>query len=728
METSSSRRAIHWLFFLVFVTRLTFTNADGVGILGAGKWLYRPTCAHACRRLIATNPLLCDSGQNSTTHDHSKRHSHGGPTTKECFLKDKSYLRTQALCMAEYCPRDNVPTSELEFYWEGHLATGTVGDWSLKPFMSYSQALMLAQEDVERVGKSKVPFAISGQPLNQTSFITEKAWVKSYNGQASFDIGEHQHGRNSLAVSITSVSIPILVSFLRFLPGGKSGIASRISAIFDQPAWGKNHRVPGFGKMGLVPTRGQALFIVYLIFVNAFLTIFPYHLIQPNYIAPNPDYQRTMIFGDRAGVLAEANWVALFLFSSRNNVLLWVTNWSHSTYLLVHRWIAYISIIQACVHSALMLYIYAKYDDYYAELVKPYWYWGIVATIATTVMWPAALLPIRRRFYEGFLVTHQVLAALTLIGTFLHIWYLFEYKWGYEIWVYIAGGIWGLDRLVRILRLARNGIPTATITALDSTGEYLRVDIDGIVSKGHVYVYFPTLSWRFWESHPFSVLSTFTGSATPQRVSQRHSPSDIEKTGATTGIASQEVESSSETSSQSSSPIRPRTTLLLRAQTGTTIALAKKVLAAGGTLTVPSLIESSYHSNPGIADFEGCSTLIGIAGGVGITAVLPVLRTFAGIRAHLYWGVRNEALVQTLEPDIRALDSRVEVETSIGQRLAIADLLTHELSRNDVFGDVAVLVCGPSAMADEVRRVVGDVVGSGRAKRGVVFVDEAFSW
>jgi len=27
------------------------------------------------------------------------------------------------------------------------------------------------------------------------------------------------------------------------------------------------------------------------------------------------------------------------LFSSRNNFLLWITNWSHTTYLLLHRWV-----------------------------------------------------------------------------------------------------------------------------------------------------------------------------------------------------------------------------------------------------------------------------------------------------------------------------------------------------------------------------------------------------
>lgn len=185
------------LLLLLFALFVPIALADGIGILGAGKWLYRPTCAHACRRLIASNPILCEGDATSSHEHHNKRHSHGGPTPPECFLKDKAFLRTQALCMGQRCPQDDVPLSVLEEYWEGHLATGTVGDWSLRPVISYSEALMRAQQEVDSVGRENIPFAVSGEPLNQTSFISEEDWVPSYNGQKSFDSGESEHGRNS---------------------------------------------------------------------------------------------------------------------------------------------------------------------------------------------------------------------------------------------------------------------------------------------------------------------------------------------------------------------------------------------------------------------------------------------------------------------------------------------------------------------------------------------------
>ena len=172
-------------------------QADGVGVIGAGKWMYRPACAHACRRVISSNPILCEADEAEGGHSsHHRRHSHDGPTPPECFLKDRAFLRTMALCMAERCPRDGTPVSVMEDYWEGHLATGSVGDWSMKPAMSYSNALMLARDEVKQIGNQSLPLAVSGEPLNRTSWIEEDVYIPYYNGYKYFEIGENGHGRN----------------------------------------------------------------------------------------------------------------------------------------------------------------------------------------------------------------------------------------------------------------------------------------------------------------------------------------------------------------------------------------------------------------------------------------------------------------------------------------------------------------------------------------------------
>ena len=69
-----------------------------------------------------------------------------------------------------------------------------------------------------------------------------------------------------------------------------------------------------------------------------------------------------------------------------------------------------------------------------------------------------------------------------------------------------------------------------------------------------------------------------------------------------------------------------------------------------------------------------------------------------------------------------------EVEVRVGERFDVGRLVREEVLRggDGGMGDVGVVVCGPPEMADEVRCAVGRVAG--QARRGVVFIDEAFGW
>ncbi|TEB30520.1 hypothetical protein FA13DRAFT_1774686 [Coprinellus micaceus] len=663
--------------------------ADGRGMLGLGKWLYKPFCAHACRGVIGSSKLTCDpkvaingstTSSSTDSHVHSKRHTHEVLNTEECYLQDAAFLRTLALCIAERCPRDDdIGVSVIEDYWAGHVATGSVGNWDLVPLMSYQDALRYAHEDVQEVGEDKMP----------------------------------------LALAMSSIFLPVLLSLLRFLPGRPLWY-SRLVNLLEKPLVGHRHRTPIVADLGIMPTRGQSLYLVYLITTQVFLSIFPLVWISPNSFAATRVEHYMMVIGDRSGVTCMANFVALFLFSSRNNALLWITNWSHATFLLIHRWIGYCLIFEVSIHSLLLFILHLNfYGDHPTESKMPYWIWGIVGTLALIFLWPASILPVRKKAYEFFLVFHQIFAALSLIATFLHIYYLFEYNWGYEIWVYIAGGIWFLDRVIRVARMVSNGYRTAAVSAIDNDAEYLRVDIDGIAAEGHVYLYFPTLSWKFWENHPYSVLSSFTGGTSAKAgdpVSR-----DQEKVSTTT-------DSISETSLDAT--IRPHTTLLVRTMDGFTKALTTRLLASTSRrITIPVIVESSYHANPAIRNLSHCSSLLCIAGGVGITAVLPLLKGFSGVHSRLEWGVRGESLVHALEPELTALTrgaGAAVVNTSIGQRLKIVDIVREELEKESDKGDLGIVVCGPNSMADDVRAVVAEL--GPKAKRGIVFVDEAFSW
>ncbi|CAG9989318.1 unnamed protein product [Clonostachys byssicola] len=716
-----------WCLILL-TAYLPLVSADGVGILGAGKWLYKPTCAHTCRYMVRNNPLLCQTDDGSSTHQ-----SHHTSSAKDplCWLIDDAFLRTIALCINEYCSREDVPLSTIEKWWEGHLATGSIGDWSkgMEPAMSYQQALELAQDDVKKLGEENIPYITGKAPLNVTSRIAEKQYIATLNYQESFQWGEFDHGVNSLIISITLVCLPIVLSLGRFIPG-YAKLTSRINAILDKPLWGHQHRVPVCGNLGHMPTRGQSIFIAYIIIINVILLCLPLRTLQPNVRMVSHHMQRVQVIGDRAGVLAFCLYIALFLFSSRNNILLWVTDWSHSTYLLLHRWVAYVCIFQTVMHSILLLHYFVGWQDHATESKLPYWYWGIIATLATCFLYPLSLLSLRQKMYEVFLAIHQILAALILIAGFLHIWYLYSYNWGYEIWIYAAGGIWSMDKALRVVRTAANGYRTATITSVDESSDLLRIEIDDVVVEGHVYLYFPSLSWRVWENHPFSVLSSFTELKPQPSSTILDTEVDSEKGNGNT-VTAVDVSGSSPSEEHQIAGAAPngaqaKAVLLVRAQNGITATLLSRVRTQKGTLSIRVLVESSYHTTPSTRNLRECSSFVGIAGGVGITAVLPIASRFGGISARVFWGVKHDDILRSIKPELEQYKSKVGLHTTIGTRMPLDEIFKAELLREDVKGSLGVVVCGPPSMSDDVRKVVTELAS--KSNRGVVFIDEAFSW
>ncbi|KAJ3524825.1 hypothetical protein NMY22_g10838 [Coprinellus aureogranulatus] len=709
----------------------TTVSADGRGILGLGKWLYKPPCAHACRAVIEDCKILCDSklsggpersSSSTQLHPLDKRHSHGILTMDLCLLRDAAFLRTLALCIAERCPRTGVDSiAEVEKYWEGHLATGTVGNWKLKPIVSYQEALRYAREDLEQAvaDGNVVAYAQPGMWLNATSLVRERDWRLLYNGQKYVERNERDHGRNSLAIAISSIFLPIFMSIFRFLPLRPLWY-SRLAASLERPLVGRRHRTPIVADLGIMPTRGQSLYLAYLLVTQGLLCVFPLIYLSPNPVATTRGHHYLLVIGDRTGVVSMANFVALFLFASRNNFLLWITNWRHSTFLLLHRWIGYCLILEVAGHSILMYLLHLLYlQDHDTRSKRPPWICGMIATLAFALILPASMLPIRKRVYEFFLITHRVLAVVALLATFLHTNYLFGFTWGYEIWIYVGGGLWFLDRALRVARIVSNGYRTARISVIDEEGERVRADIDGIAAEGHVYLYFPTLSWRFWENHPFSVLSSFSGGTT-SRPSDGVNALNLRRTSNMTnwGELNRQV------------AVHPRTTLLVRGVNGFTKTLVRRLLESPNhRLSLPVLVESNYHANPGIRSLSHCSSLLCIAGGVGITAVIPLIKSFGGVRSRLEWGLRNEALAIALQRELTSLTQgtgMVEVNTSVGKRLKVREIVREELEKDDDVGDLGVVVCGPLPMADDVRNAVAEY-GS-KAKRGVIFVDESFSW
>jgi hypothetical protein len=168
---------------------------------------------------------------------------------------------------------------------------------------------------------------------------------------------------------------------------------------------------------------------------------------------------------------------------------------------MLHRWIGYIAAIQAILHSLLFLALGIQQRVINAWQRDHAWVAGSIATVAVTLIAPLALGLVRKTMYELFLMLHIGATVTLLVGTYYHLFYLYDGRnGGYLYYIWIAIAFWAFDRLARIGRIASNGIRTAQVTIIDK--DYIRLDIANAKAEGHAYLYFPTLTpLMFWENH-----------------------------------------------------------------------------------------------------------------------------------------------------------------------------------------------------------------------------------
>lgn len=471
--------------------------------------------------------------------------------------------------------------------------------------------------------------------------------------------------------------------------------------------------------LGNVPTLGQTWYIILFLILNVALTAGGYRSFQYPSNAWFPDRWQEIIayVSARTGVLAFALAPLVILLSGRNNVLLWLTNWSHATYLVLHRWVARAFTLQVVLHSILEFMLYKRQGSVDAEQKEPYWIWGIVATIACVIMVVASSLWFRKKSYEVFLIMHIILAVFVLVGSWYHVELLFNRRWGYEFWLYAACAVWFFDRGMRVARVLKNGMRRAEVTQV--TEDIVRIDVKGVrwdASPGrHTYAYFPLLNpLRPWENHPFSIVPTALlqshkhslatlGSSSS---SEHELTTDIEKSGTATAIR---AHSSSAALQTDTSGI----TLYVRKSTGLT-----KTLAPHKSLL--TLFDGPYPNNSTAAVLR-TDRLVLIAGGIGITAVLPFTAHHPNISLH--WSLKSSShgLVDNLATILKGIR---EKDVRIGKRIDVTGLL--EQQENEGWNRIGVVVCGPGGLCDEVRCVVAK---RARGKMAKWELDvEAFSW
>ena len=719
------------------LTRMLLLTLAGISdaFIGISIDMYQPSCAHGCRRAIRNVRLAC------TETEMEGDGTSVATTTAACYGRDPSFLTTLAWCIQGACKEEPQPpqTWELEKFWTEKV----IGQSDAPPKWSYAQTLQrIAQPPSLEVNATGL--------LNYTAVVPKDLWLINKRSLEAFEHQEALHTYYGLALLLIGALTPVAFTLLLFFPLIPT-LIGRIRPYLVYPSTYGGHHVQALPQdIGNAPTMGQGLYIVMFVSLNIIYTAVGHESVQPNAIYKTAREEILLYIANRTGVIAFALLPLVILFASRNNFLLWITNWSHATYLLFHRHVARIFMMHCTVHSIVEIKLYRSQGVYVEEMKLRYWIWGVVATVAACALVIFSVRLFRGMNYEIFLILHIVLAVLLLVGCWYHVGLLFKRKWGYEYWLYIAFGVWGFDRGLRLLRLARNGVLRAEMQELGTSG-VVRVDILNVhwsPSPGqHAYISWPGLSWwRAWQNHPFSVIPLShcqhaekeIESAITVPLTGSTSASSVKKGPTITVVTDLEkAVSQSRSIPLHDRPVtRPGIRLYVKKHRGLTSRLrnARSVLA---------FLEGPYRNhNVSISHTAGvltCDKLILLAGGIGITGVASWIRAHPNVQ--LYWSVRehSKALVDDVQQSglLDPLDrtGRVSVTVTGGEhpRRNLMETIEHDAmdALHDSVGSgirVGVISCGSPEFCDSARSAVVDI---GRRTDGLMelrYVEEAFGW
>lgn len=411
----------------------------------------------------------------------------------------------------------------------------------------------------------------------------------------------------------------------------------------------------------LLPDAPHAIFgrstrfqVAVLAALAAYLTIFTFVGITYNtWVTPVSDMPgvnntRTSLgpWSDRIGVIAYALTPLSVLLASRESVLSLLLGVPYQSLNFLHRWTGYIIFVQSSLHTigwcVIQMRLYRPQPSVGLEwIVEPYMIWGLVAMILLTVLFILSTpWGIRMTGYETFRKAHYVL-AMVYIGA----------CWGHweQLKCFLEPALlfWFLDRIARLIRTALlhyNRLPSghmgfrsspAAVTVFPDAenGDVVRLELENdqdAWSVGrHFYLCFTECS--IWQSHPFTPLNA-----------------PVVRDG------------------------RVKHSYVLRAKAGETRKVAEMAKAKLGAVqeggkegdrdpvTTPVILTGPYGEKA-TRDVRSSTNVVCVAGGTGVTFVLPVLQELARqpISAQrvveFIWVVRHARDVAWIQPELEEL-------------------------------------------------------------------------
>lgn len=262
----------------------------------------------------------------------------------------------------------------------------------------------------------------------------------------------------------------------------------------------------------------------------------------------------------------------------------------------------------------------------------------------------------------------------------------------------------------------------------------------------YYFLYFG--GFRFWQSHPFSL----AGRSIEQRAPMLQLHNDEKKS---PNMSSQVIESETHSG-------QPYLTFLIRPRDGMTRELRDIVAKKNASARLGVILEGPYGSSVDISRFKN---VLFVAGGSGITAILPYIRRIFEDRedgvdipdTKLVWAVRHEGFARdVLANDLQATEASPAAEAKLSLQFFVSSGLdgSETASSTDTNGHylpdtrfrhgrpnvvsmvqgfiheaqspMAVFVCGPGKMADDTRSAV--IEHGKRSCKTVELFEEMYGW
>lgn len=421
--------------------------------------------------------------------------------------------------------------------------------------------------------------------------------------------------------------------------------------------------------------RTTMIQVTILLVLSAYLLIFSLiGIVYRTWVTPVKAYPgvyntRTGLggFADRVGAMAYALTPLTVLLSTRESLLSLITGLPYHHFNFLHRWTGRIIFLQSFLHTLGWTIVegnlYRPQPSIYKSFIQEqYIIFGIVAQIFITFLYIFSTnWAIKWTGYEFFKRSHYAIAILYLGACWGH--------WdGLACWMIASIILIALDKFIRIIRTAflhvgyRKEKPGLGFRCAQASLRYfasgpngedevVRIEFNwehcAWTPGQHFYLCFPELS--LWQSHPFTPCSLPDG----REKTQKHVYLVRVASGITTRLAALAKSGNGNSSD------------------GQEMTVMTNVILCGPYGRFTSAVTKS-------------SNMLLLAGGTGVTHVLPMAYDALGAAAHaekiraidLVWIVRHAADLQWLASEIS--DLRAQLSDNKSNALRIRIFVTRE--------------------------------------------------